>query len=45
MKKLNISPEFWAVLIGINIGIIIKVFIDTILKWLNIQQKKQNIFG
>lgn len=45
MKKLNNSPEFWALLIGVNIGIIIKVFIDTILKWLNIQQKKQNIFG
>ena len=25
MRKLNISPEFWAFLIGINIGIIIKV--------------------
>lgn len=31
------NSEFWAFLIGINIGIIIKVFIDTILKWLNIQ--------
>ncbi len=39
------NSEFWAFLIGINIGILIKVFIDTILKWLNIQQKKQNIFG
>ena len=37
MKKLNNFPEFWVLLIGINIGIIIKVFIDTILKWLNIQ--------
>lgn len=45
MKKLNNFPEFWTLLIGVNIGIIIKVFIDTILKWLNIQQKKQNIFG
>lgn len=26
------NSEFWALLIGINIGIIIKVFIDTILK-------------
>ena len=33
----NNSSEFWALLIGINIGVIIKVFIDTILKWLNIQ--------
>lgn len=31
------NPEFWAFLIGINIGIIIKIVIDTILKWLNIQ--------
>lgn len=41
----NNSLEFWALLIGINIGVIIKIVIDTILKWLNIQQKKQNIFG
>ena len=26
------NSEFWAFLIGINIGILIKVFIDTILK-------------
>lgn len=41
----NNSSEFWVLIIGINIGILIKVFIDTILKWLNIQQKMQNIFG
>lgn len=33
----NNSSEFRALLIGTNIGIIIKVFTDTILKWLNIQ--------
>lgn len=26
------NSEFWVFLIGINIGILIKVFIDTILK-------------
>ncbi len=30
------NSEFWALLIGINIGVIIKIVIDTILKWLNI---------
>ncbi len=44
MNQNNFS-KFFTFLTGINIGIIIKVFIDTILKWLNIQQKKQNIFG
>lgn len=32
MKKLNNSPEFWALFIGINIGVIIKIVIDIILK-------------
>lgn len=26
------NSEFWALLIGINIGVIIKIIIDTILK-------------
>ena len=39
------NSEFYVFLIGINIGILIKAFIDTILKWLNIQQKKQSMFG
>ena len=32
LRKLSISQSFWAFLIGINIGIIIKMLIDTILK-------------
>lgn len=32
LRKLSISTSFWAFLIGINIGIIIKILIDTILK-------------
>lgn len=28
----NNSSEFWALLIGINIGVIIKIIIDIILK-------------
>lgn len=30
--KQNNSSEFWALLIGINIGVIIKIVIDIILK-------------
>lgn len=28
----NNSSEFWVLIIGINIGVIIKIIIDTILK-------------